>query len=149
LKELYELYYERLVYFWRKFIADRQVVEDLAIDVFIKVHEHGYVNAEYALFTVMKNMCANHVRNEDRHHAIINRLFTEEDIEREIIESGVIAILMAALNKLPPESKQVIEMFYFDEKSCVEIGHEINKSADTVRSLKRSGLNNLFKKLTT
>ena len=147
MKELYEQYYERLVYFGRRFIADRQVVEDLAIDVFIKVHEHGYVNAKYGLFTIMKNMCANHVRNEDKHHVIIDRLFTEEDIEREIIESGVIAILMAALGKLPPESKQVIEMFFFDGKSCVEIGREINKPADTVRSLKRSGLNNLFKRL--
>jgi RNA polymerase sigma-70 factor, ECF subfamily len=146
-KELYELYYERLVYFGRRFIADRQAVEDIAVDVFVRLFESGYKNAEYALFTAMKNACKNHVRNEDRRHLIIDRLFTEEIAELEIIESGVIKILMSALDKLPAESKQVIEMFYFDGKSCVEIGHEINKPADTVRSLKRSGLNNLFKKL--
>ena len=149
MKELYELYYERLVYFGQKFIADRQVVEDIAIDVFVNIFERGYENAKYALFTAMKNGCMNHVRNEERRHVIIDRLFTEEDIELEIIESGVVKILMSALDKLPAESKQVLQMFYFDGKSCVEIGHEINKPADTVRSLKRSGLNNLFKKLTT
>lgn len=147
MKELYELYYDRLVYFGQKFIADKQVVEDLAIDVFIKVHEHGYANAKYGLFTIMKNLCANHVRNEERRHAIIDRIFTEEIVELEIVESGVIKILMSALDKLPPESKQVIEMFFFDKKSCIEIGRELNKPADTIRSLKRSGLNNLLKKL--
>jgi RNA polymerase sigma factor (sigma-70 family) len=148
LKELYELYYERLVYLGQKFIADRQVVEDLAIDVFIRVHEHGYKNAKYGVFTIMKNLIANHVRNEDRRHAIIDRLFTEEIFELEIIESGVVKRMMAAIEKLPPESREVIQMYYFHEKSCIEISRELNKPADTIRSLKRSGLNNLLKKLT-
>lgn len=147
MKELYEQYYDRLVYYGQKFIADRQAVEDIAVDVFVRLFESGYKNAEYALFTAMKNACKNHVRNEEKRHLIIDLIFTEEYTELEIIESGVVKILLAAIDKLPEESRRVIKMFYFEEKSCVEIGLLLNKSADTVRSLKRHGLNSLLKKL--
>lgn len=145
MKELYELYYERLVYFGLKLIADKQVVEDIVIDSFVALFEKGYEQTGGVLFIMVKNKCANHARNEKRRHLINDKLFDEEYFEAEIIESGVVKLLMAAVDKLPPDERRVIEMFYFDDKSCVEIACELNKKSDTIRSLKRHGLTKLFK----
>jgi RNA polymerase sigma-70 factor (ECF subfamily) len=145
MKELYELYYIRLVYFGMKFIKDRQVVEDIVIDSFIKLHDKGYENPKYALFTTVRNGCLSDLRNDNRRREIINELFTEEYAEQQVIESGVIKLLMEAVDKLPVESKRVIKMFYFEDKTCVEIGALLGKLPDTIRSIKRFALHKLFK----
>lgn len=144
MKELYEKYYERLVYFGLKLIDDRQAVEDIVIDTFVKLYELKYEHPEFALFTFVKNGCVNHKRNHRSRQRIIKNIFTECEVENEIIESGVIKILTDAVKALPEESRRVIEMYYFEEMTCVEIGAAINKLPDTVRSIKRYALARLM-----
>ena len=145
MKELYDLYYDELVYFGMKFIEDRQAVEDIVIDAFIRIHEHGYEDGRYALYTIVKNACINHHRNENNRNRIIGREYTEEFVECAIVDTMLVSRLMIAINKLSSDSKQVITMFYFQGKSCAEIGREINKPLDTVRSMKRFAIKRLIK----
>lgn len=148
METIYRLYYDELVYFGFKIIHDRPVVEDIVIDSFLKLNENTYhdvAHARRALYIIVKNKCLSHIRSTDQRGAIIARLFDEEYIDREMIEAGVLKGLFNAINKLSLESKSIIEMYYFDDMSCVEIGSALNKPADTVRSLKRHAIERLFK----
>ncbi len=144
MKELYEENYEALVYFGLKFIDDKQAVEDIVIDAFIRLHTSGYKNPKFALFTIVKNACHNYLRDEKNHHIIIDGIFSEKYAELQIIETGVVTMLRAAIDRLTPERKEVIELYFLQGKTCVEIGLLINKLPATVRSLKRHALANLF-----
>lgn len=147
MKEIYELYYDELVYFGFKLVRDRPVVEDIVIDSFLKIHKETYsiVRARRTLYIIVKNKCLNHLRSIEQRGLIITRLFDEEYIDKEMIEVGVLKGLFNAINKLSQVDKSIIQMYYFDEMSCIEIGRELNKPADTVRSLKRYAIEKLFK----
>jgi RNA polymerase sigma factor (sigma-70 family) len=147
MKELFDKHYESLVYFGLKFINDKQAVEDIVIDAFMAVHAGHYIKPEFALYTIVKNSCHNHFRNQQRRQTIVDGIFTEEYAELQIIETGVLRLLMNAIDRLSPDRKEVIELFFLDGKTCVEIGLLINKLPATVRSLKRHALTDLFKSL--
>lgn len=147
MKEIYELYYEELIYFGLKIVRDKQVVEDIVIDSFLKVHGTIYdnINIKRTLYFIVRNKCLNYLRSIKQRGAVIISFFDEEYMDREMIESGVIKCLLKAVEELPPIDKSIIEMYYFDEMSCVEIGLELNKPSATVRSLKRYAIERLFK----
>lgn len=148
MKEIYELYYEELIYFGFKIVHDRQVVEDIVIDSFLKLHEniyHDMVRARRTLYLIVKNKCLNHIRSIEQRGAIISRLFDEEYIDREIIEAGVLKGLHKAINGLSTESRSIIRMYYFEDMSCEDIGRKLNRLSSTVRSLKRNAIERLFK----
>lgn len=146
MREVYELYYEELVYFGLKLVRDRQVVEDIVIDSFLALFESDSnpVGAKQRLYTAVKHKCLNHLRSLQQRGAIISRLFTEENIELEIIETRLLVILNKAIDDLPIESKQVIQMYYMDEMTCVDIAGILNKPTATIRSIKRFALDKLF-----
>lgn len=147
METIYRLYYDELVYFGGKLVRDKQAVEDIVIDSFLKLFESDYnpLDARRTLYLIVKNKCLNHLRSLKQRGVIVLSLFDEAYIDREIIEYGVLKGLFNALNELSSESKSIIEMYYFEEMSCVEIGHELNKPPDTIRSLKRHAIDKLFK----
>jgi RNA polymerase sigma-70 factor (ECF subfamily) len=133
------------VYYALKFIHDRQAAEDVVIDSFIKFTDRSCddKNVRHMLYVAVKNSCIDHLRSLER-HATINRIPLPEDIPYEMLEANVLKLLTAAMEKLPSESKQVIDLYYMQEKTCIEIGHLLHKPAATIRSIKRYALNKLF-----
>lgn len=147
MKEVYEKYYLQLVYFGRKLIDNRQVVEDIVVDCIVGFFEHDYAPklAKVILYKCVKNKCINYMKSQKTHDRINTNNFTEEYIGLEIIEAGFLKILSDALSTLTPDRRNIIIMYYLEEKSCVEIAKLLNKTPSTVRSLKKLGLDDLFK----
>lgn len=148
METIYRLYYDELIYFGNEMVKDRQVVEDIVIDSFLKIRDAAYdnVRARRTLYVIVRNKCLNYLRSVKQHEAIIVSFFDEEYIDREMIEAGVIKGLLNALDELsPPEYKNIIKMYYFEEMSCISIGKELNKPSNTIRSLKRHAIAKLFK----
>lgn len=147
MKEVYEQYYLQLVYFGRKLINNRQAVEDIVIDCIVAFFEHGYAYklAKPILYKCVKNKCINYTRSQRTHDKINTKLFSEEYIGLQTIETGVIKILSDALGTLTDDRRKIVTMYYLEEKTCVEIARLLKKTPSTVRSLKRLGLEDLVK----
>lgn len=148
METIYRLYYDELIYFGNKMVRDRQVVEDIVVDAFLKLHGTNYsdIRSRRTLYVIVRNKCLNYLRSIKQRAAVIVSFFDEEYIDREMVEAGVLKGLFNALNELsPPEYKSIIEMYYFEEMTCVAIGRELNKPSDTIRSLKRHAIEKLIK----
>lgn len=145
MEEIYKLYYQELVYYAMKFICDKQAAEDVVIDSFMKFTELNCKadSPRAMLYECVKNRCLDHLKTLER-HAAINRNLIEEDAPFHMLEANVLKILSAAIDKLPSESRQVINLYYIEEKSCIEIGRLLHKPASTIRSIKRYALIKLF-----
>lgn len=146
MKEVYERYYEQLVFFCRKFVNDKHAAEDIVTDCMVKFFEHKYPYhlASAILYKCVQRSCQNYDRNNKTRNKIKERLFFDEEyIELQILESRLIKILNDCVHALPPDCRDVIIMYYLEEKTCTEIARLLNKTPATVRSLKRHGLNKL------
>jgi RNA polymerase sigma factor (sigma-70 family) len=145
MKEVYERYYLQLVYFGCKLISDRQAVEDIVVDCIVNFIQHGYAPhlTRRILYACVKNKCINHTRSQETHDKINTKLFDEEYVELQVVESRLIGLLTEAIYTLPKDCRDVIIMYYLEEKKCVDIARLLNKTPSTVRSLKKYGLNKL------
>lgn len=146
MKEIYQKYYQQLIYSGLKFIPNIQIVEDIVGDCFLKFAEHGYPYevAGKILYASMRHACLDYIRNTNAHNRILNkRIFNEEWIEHEVIEAVVLKQLSVAMRSLPAESRKVIELFYLEEMQCTEIGTLLNKNSNTIRSIKKYALRRL------
>lgn len=146
MKEVYEQYYTQLVYFGLKMVRNNQVVEDIVIDCILKFFEYGYPLrlANVILYKCVKHKCINYLRSEKTHEKINAKNFNEEYIGLRVLETRVIKLLNDALDSLSQERREVLVMFYLEEKTCAEIAKLLNKNPSTVRSLKKLGLESLF-----
>lgn len=140
MKNLFLKHYNQLLYYGGKFIKDRYAVEDIVSETFLWYYRKGYKD-ERVLYLFVKRRCLNYIRDCKCHQSIeIDESLLKQPIENEIIECEFLNNIHLCIDKLPPESRIVIEKFYFEKKRCDEIGIEINKPASTVRSAKRYAL---------
>lgn len=146
MKEIYNQYYTQLIYFGLKLIKNNQVVEDIVIDCILKFFELKYPHrlANVILYSCVKGKCLNYLRNQKTRNKINTKNFDEEYIELQAIESRFMKIVTDAIDNLTPDYKEVIVMYYIEEKSCIEIARLLNKLPATIRSLKRHALNKLI-----
>lgn len=145
---LYTQYYQALVYFGMKMLHNKTVVQDIVIDSIIKVYNKRYNNIKYTLYLTVRNRCIDVIRRSKRQGA--EELDEQQpDIIHEQIEAEVLSQLTKAIGELPDESRQVIELYYYQDKQCIEIGKLLHKPAATVRSIKRYALNKLLNLMKT
>lgn len=143
IKILFDKHCQRLVYYGCKFIADIQVVQDIVTEAFLRYDKGGYQD-ERALYWFVKQRCINHIRDcKQRPVVEIPESLINQPIENEIIETGLLDNLQSCVERLPPESKQVLIMFYIDGKQCKQIAAELGKPESTIRSIKRYAVNTL------
>lgn len=147
MKDLFLKHYNNLLYYGYKFVKDHQAVEDIVVDVFLYYHKKEYTNEVY-LYVLVKNRCLNYIKAKKVRHTVEIDVLINTPIENEIIESEYLKNLHKHIDKLPEKAKQVIEMFYFQQKNQEAIAKELNKTGSTVRSLKRYALNILHDLLT-
>jgi RNA polymerase sigma-70 factor (ECF subfamily) len=147
MKQLFDRHYQKMVYFGCKFIPDIQEVQDIVAEVFLYYNKQGYDN-EAMLYFLVKARCLNHIRDQRGHQVVeISASLLNMPIENEIMEVDLLGKLYQAIDRLPAETKQVLTMFYFENKQCRQIAAELGKTDATVRSIKRYAINSLYKLL--
>lgn len=149
IKILFNKHCQGLVYYGCKFIADIQVVEDIVTEAFLRYDKACYTDERF-LYLFVKQRCLNHIRDLKQRPVVeISESLLNQPIENEIIETGLLSSLQGCIDKLPPESKKVLLMFYIDGKECKQIALELGKPESTIRSIKRYAvylLRNMIKK---
>jgi RNA polymerase sigma-70 factor (family 1) len=144
-KQLYEIFFHRLLRFSCSFIKSREAAEEIVSDVFIKIWEirsslTDITHLPVYLYTITKNFSLNYITRsrklrvislEDMGEEVFLNLITPED---SLISAETLAAVNAAINRLPPQCRII---FYLVKESSLkykEVAAVLNISVNTVRN---------------
>src|SRR5262245_8884999 len=155
LADLYDRY-GRLTYaLIFRIVKDAGIAEDLVQETFLRVWNrvHGFDAQKGAigswLLAVARNRAIDYLRSaggrernalefaETDHPALFS------DMERDILLSDEARRVKAALDKLAPNQRQVIELAYFEGLSQSEMAERMGQPLGTVKTWVRAALKNL------
>lgn len=151
MKELFLKYYVELIFYANKLLEDENTARDVAIECIIKIAKKDYdanqKTIRHLLYLSVRNKCIDIKKHKNRYNLVEIK---EQTTENAILEYDVILEfhdLYLAIKQLSPACQQVVYLHFFKNKSCVEIGEMLNKTASTIRSLKLKALVCLRKNL--
>ena len=155
LADLYDRY-GRLVYaLILRIVKDAGIAEDLVQETFLRVWNRvqGFDAQKGAigpwLLAVARNRAIDYLRSAGGRER--NAMEFEEtdhpalfcDMERDILLSDTARIVKAAMEKLSPNQRQVIELAYFEGLSQTEMAERMGQPLGTVKTWVRTALKNL------
>jgi RNA polymerase sigma-70 factor (ECF subfamily) len=139
LNELMNRWEQPLVRFIYRYIGREVDAFDLAQETFVRIYEtrHRYlVRGKFStwLFTIAANLCRNYLRSRQNRGEFISETWDSEEIERSdssharddspdqaAIKSESVALVRAAIDKLPHDLKTAILLFEYESLSYAEI----------------------------
>jgi RNA polymerase sigma-70 factor (ECF subfamily) len=145
-------YYDSIFKLINRMIRNREEVEDLTQEAFIKVFASlASFNEEYAfstwLYKIATNNTIDHIRKKKLHTFSINRPIeseesdysfelpdTEPEPDQELIAAQRKKMLDDAIHSLPPKYRQVILMRHVDEKEYQEIAKTLKLPLGTIKA---------------
>ena len=136
-------YREPLYFHARYIVKDHQEAYDVVQEVFIKaMREQRLFNDEFKikawLFRVTSNLCFNQVRNRKRRGAILDTMMKPEAFGADQIETIFAGEqrneVMAALDKMSEDHKEILILRYYDDLSYSEIADVLQVKLGTVMS---------------
>lgn len=151
-KQLVDKYQKPLYFHIRKMIKEKELVDDLVQEVFMKAfHNLSSYSNEYAFSTWLYRIATNHtidyLRKKKLQTLSINEPYKTKDGDMEIqlpdnsfaTDSPVIKkerkqIVQHAIQNLPEKYRQVIEMRHMEEKSYQEISEILDLPLGTVKA---------------
>ena len=134
---------EPLYFHARYIVKDHQEAYDLVQEVFIKaMREDRLFDDEFKikawLFRVTTNLCFNQVRNRKRRDAILDTMMRPDalgaDQFKHVFEGEQRSEVMAALDTLSHDHKEILLLRYYDDLSYAEISDVLQVKLGTVMS---------------
>jgi len=155
LAELYDRY-GRLTYsLILRVVRDTGIAEDLVQETFLRVWNRvGGFDAQKGsigpwLLAVARNRAIDYLRSAGGRER--NAVEYEEtghpslycDMEKDLLASDKARRVKSAIDKLPPNHRQVIELAYFEGLSQTEMAERMGQPLGTVKTWVRTALKNL------
>jgi len=140
---LTDKYHKRLYYHAFYIVKNGEEARDVIQEVFIKaIREHRLFDAEFRikpwLYRVTSNLCFNIVRNKKRRGAILETIpFATNSAARQVewvFANQLQKELVAAMDKMSPNHKEILILRYFDDLSYTEIAEVLGVKLGTVMS---------------
>jgi RNA polymerase sigma-70 factor (ECF subfamily) len=157
LQYLYELHHTSLLYFAFCMIGNKEQAEDIVAEVFIRLWNKRSTFTDFAnirawLFTVTRNDCLNWLKHNRRKTAAQKELLymvekDEDKIHSELIRAELLQFIIHQVQKLPPRTKKIFELLFFEGLSTAETALKLKITVDTVRVQKARGIHALRKML--
>ena len=152
LGDLYQRYMELLYGVCLKYFKDPELAKDAVLSIFeelvTKLQKHEVENFKAWLYQLAKNHCLMQLRKDKR--------FTKAQIDPDIMQNEEIVHLNGELEKeenfkqldfclgqLNKEQRQVLQLFYLQNKCYKEIVEETGLEWNAVRSFIQNGKRNL------
>ena len=163
--DLMRKYYPRILNFAYRFIGNRQLAEDLAQDVFMKVYRSAaryqpYSKFQTWLYTIAKNTCLNELRShrspvislDEGPHADDSELRKElpnpvADPATDLLEKEREAQVRAAIDDLSEKQKMAVLLKRYEGFTYAEIAATLDVTEKAVKSLLSRAKVNLKNKL--
>jgi RNA polymerase sigma-70 factor (ECF subfamily) len=152
LGDLYQRYMDLLYGVCLKYFKDTEIAKDAVLTLFeeliTKLQKHDVENFKSWVYQVAKNHCLMQLRKDKK--------FTKAQIDPEIMQNEEMVHLNGELEKeenfkqldfclgqLSKEQRQVVELFYLQNKCYKEIVEETGMEWNAVRSFIQNGKRNL------
>lgn len=151
-RRIYDTMAPRLLYYLHRITGRRDAAEDLAHEVFVLLWERraaigDIVDLKAWLFTVAHNHMRNYVRTRGLHSRIIDSIEVSPEIDHELVVTAeMCGVVRGVVHSLPGQTRRVIELA-MQGMSVAEIARQMEVSANTVKTLKKSGYSALREKL--
>ncbi|MCS3801015.1 RNA polymerase sigma factor [Niastella sp. OAS944] len=161
-KLVFDKFYKDICYFTERLTGDTDEGQKIAIDSLEKLFRMHtqfatLVNIRAFLYISARNRCLDYLkakeRDRKRKHEFsylqddIFRLDDNTFLEIEEAETGVVKAVYEAVQDLPPQCRQVVEMLYYEKKGYTEIAATLGVTESTVRNQKHRAMVLLRKKL--
>jgi len=138
--------------------GDRDWAEDIAVDVFVEVHQslqgfRGRASFTTWLYRVTVNICLEHIRRKKAKRQIEElpleglEVASAEDITGSFLDRELASRVVKAIQSLSPSQRAAVAMFYVEGRTYDEIGEILGIPRDTARSRVFHGTQVLRKKL--
>ena len=147
---LFRSYYSTLVFIASDILRDKPSAEEAVQDVFVKLWKTGSTlsidtSLSSYLTTMVRNRCIDYLRaNERRIKTVsienpdiqikLHEMGMEASFEEELFPNSLEIAIQQALEKLPPQCRQIFELNRFDGYSPKEIAEQLNISVSTVKT---------------
>jgi RNA polymerase sigma-70 factor (family 1) len=151
-KAVYDQLNQPLLYFAQKIIQSRPDAEEIVSDAFFKLYKsrkrfNGYAYIKSFLYFVVRNKAIDYLRHiksgKKAEKDLDNMRDLEEEANVEMYKTMMLKELMEAIEKLSPQRRIVILLYFFGHKTTAEIAEELKISPQTVRNHKTDGLQDL------
>jgi RNA polymerase sigma-70 factor (ECF subfamily) len=129
----------------------KETIEDLLQDIFVKVYQNlNDYDKQFSfsswVYRIAHNVTISHLRgkrnvaslaieNEDFTKNFIEFLHADIDLPKDLDRKNLSKIVHKALMELPGKYREVLVLFYLEEKSYKEIGDILKRSVNSVSVL--------------
>ena len=153
-KNLFEKYYYALKGFSKKFIDRDDIGDDIVQDAFVILWKNreqikSIIALKSYLYTIVRNNCLNHIRDEKTKSEIddkLNVLESESFFEETIIEEEVSSEVYEAIKDLSPQARKIV-ILSMNGLTNPEIAEDLQVSVNTVKTLKKVAYKKLRERL--
>ncbi|MBP9770972.1 RNA polymerase sigma factor [Candidatus Gracilibacteria bacterium] len=139
-------------YVLRIYSLCKESVEDVLQEVFIKLYQNlNDFDDQYSfsswIYRITHNVLISHLRKMDQKHVLVSidnddsarklvdSLPADVDLEEEFERKDLVVNLEKALGKIPDKYREVLVLYYFEEKSYKEICDILRRSLGSVSVL--------------
>jgi RNA polymerase sigma-70 factor (ECF subfamily) len=151
---IFDLHHRSLYIFAQKLINNKEQVEDIVIDAFVKLTRRWSqgkdpANTKAFLYVVVRNACFDYLRAEQRRRTNLRDFAREQAYdhmyeqelpsstkERNDLEDAAIQELHKEIEQLPGKCRTIFKMLFLEQKTPAEIGALLKLKPATVRSQK-------------
>ncbi|HBG61798.1 MAG: hypothetical protein A2Y03_02500 [Omnitrophica WOR_2 bacterium GWF2_38_59] len=165
-EELMSKNFSRIMNFIYRFVADRELAEDLTQEVFIKIYNSAsnyYPRSKFKTwaFTIARNISLNELRKNKGATVSLDKPFKygEDDISLQvedktvtrpddaIIKGELVDAVDKAINELPSNQRTAILLIRYEGFSYEEVARTMNTTVSAVKSLLSRARETLKEKL--
>lgn len=139
-KYLFDLFFVPLCRFIRIYVGDKQIAEEIALDIFVSVWEKREtldikLSWKSYLFQSAKNRSLNYIRDNERFIYVSDWSFHDKAINDHTVELKELELLIReAIYSLPDRVQEIFKKSRIDYLTNKEIAKELNTSVKNVEA---------------
>ena len=142
-RPLYDRYYEQIFRFVYRRTTDEVLAADLCSQVFLKamqkIHTYTFRGVPFSawLYRIASNEVTQHYRNSQKNRVVSIQEARLEEMTEEIDDFDYEKqrnTLLTALNTLPQDDMQIIELRFFEQRSFKEVGEILDITENNAKT---------------
>ena len=147
-REVFNEFYNSLVYFAMRYVGRMEVAEDLVQELFTSIWESdtqyvSYHSFKTFLYTSIRNAALDYIKHKHVEGKYVSYVLehpeTEEELETRITEEEVYRLFLRVLEELP-DRRKIIFKLHLQGKKNEEIARLLHISVETVKTAKKEAV---------